>query len=197
MTVLPLVICPKKKGIKPLETLVFIVIFPYFYSVTIAELQIENRKQRQEILALKQQLNQLLKLINGFKSERFSSALPILGQPTLFDVPEEEEEEASQGEIAKEEITYSRNKAKHQGRNQLPEGLPVKEIIIEPELEVAGLVKIGEEITETLEYTPASLVKRRTIRPKYAKADGQGVLIGELPGFPQRNPLPRHRSWRT
>ncbi len=94
--------------------------FPYFYAVTIEGLQIENRKQRQEIMALKQQLDQLIKLINGFKSERFSSTLPILDQPTLFDIPEE----APQEPIAKEEITYSRNKAKHQGRNQLPEGLP-------------------------------------------------------------------------
>ena len=30
--------------------------------------------------------------------------------------------------------------------------------------------QIGEEITETLDYTPASLIKRRTIRPKYARA---------------------------
>lgn len=148
--------------------------------MTIEELQIENRQQRQENIALKQQLNQLLKLINGFRSERFSSSLPVPGQPTLFDVPEE----APQETPAKEEITYSRTKTKHQGRNQLPEGLPVREIIIAPEQDVEGLVKIGEEISETLDYTPASLVKRRTIRPKYAKADGQGVLIGELPSRP-------------
>ena len=110
--------------------------------MTIEELQIENQKKGQEIMALKQQLNQLLKLINGFRSERFSSALPVLGQPTLFDVPEEE---TAQGAPAKEEITYSRNKTKHQGRNQLPEGLPVNEIIIAPEQNVEGLVKIGEE----------------------------------------------------
>src|SRR5690606_26209850 len=41
-----------------------------------------------------------------------------------------------------------------------------------------------EEITETLKYTPASLVKKRTIRPKYAKPDGEGVVIGKLPSRP-------------
>jgi len=46
------------------------------------------------------------------------------------------------------------------------------------------LVKIGEEVTETLDYTPASLIKRRTIRPKYAKADGDSVIIGDLPSRP-------------
>ena len=68
--------------------------------MTIEELQIENRQQRQENIALKQQLNQLLKLINGFRSERFSSSLPVPGQPTLFDVPEE----APQETPAKEEM---------------------------------------------------------------------------------------------
>jgi len=87
-------------------------------------------------------------------------------------------------ETPQETITYTREKKKHQGRNALPENLPVREVIIEPEEDTTGLKKIGEEITETLEYTPASLVKRRTIRPKYAKAEGEGILIADLPSRP-------------
>ena len=145
------------------------------------ELQIAYQRQKQKNSALEQQLEQLLKLINGFKSERFSSASLSPEQLNLFSdleapfLPEN---------TSKEQITYSRTKAKHQGRNQLPENLPVKEVIIEPEEEVEGLVRIGEEISETLEYTPASLVKRRTIRPKYAKPAGQGIVIGDLPSRP-------------
>jgi len=41
----------------------------------------------------------------------------------------------------------------------LTEHLPVREITIEPEEDTTGLKKIGEEVTETLEYTPASLIK--------------------------------------
>ncbi len=55
---------------------------------------------------------------------------------------------------------------------------------IEPEGDVTGLTKIGEEVTETLEYTPAGLVKKRTVRPKYVKKGNQGVLIAALPGRP-------------
>lgn len=44
--------------------------------------------------------------------------------------------------------------------------------------------KIGEEVTETLEYTPASLVKRRVIRPKYKKKETSQIIIGELPERP-------------
>lgn len=35
-----------------------------------------------------------------------------------------------------------------------------------------------------MEYSPASLIKKRTIRPKYAKKEGEGVLIAQLPSRP-------------
>ena len=148
--------------------------------MTIEELQRENAAQKTKINALEQQLSQLLKLIRGFKSERLAPSISTSEQPTLFDVAASSKPQ----ETIKEAISYTRSKKKHQGRNALPEHLPVKEIIIEPEQDVTGLTKIGEEITETLEYTPASLVKRRTIRPKYAKAKGEGIIIGQLPSRP-------------
>lgn len=139
----------------------------------------ENKALKAQIASQQLQLDQLLKLINGFKSERFSTSISSLDQPTLFDL-----DTPLVVEEAKEEITYKRSKAKHQGRNTLPDHLPVKEIIIEPEENIDGFTKIGEEITETLEYTPASLIKRRTIRPKYAKPKGEGIVIAELPSRP-------------
>lgn len=140
----------------------------------------ENIAHKARIDALEQQLDQLLKLISGFKSERFVPSIADLNQPTLFDI----ESSITEQPDAEEEITYTRSKKKHPGRNKLPDHLPVKEVIIEPEEPTQGLIKIGEEITETLEYTPASLIKRRTIRPKYAKSDEQGVLIADLPSRP-------------
>ena len=144
------------------------------------ELLAENKLFKQEIASLKEQLAQVYKLLGGFKSESFVTQA-IVDQLSLFgqDTPQEEEQQTPE-----QTITYTREKKKHQGRNALPEHLPVREVIIEPEQDTTGLKKIGEEITETLEYTPASLVKRRTIRPKYAKADGEGVLIAELPSRP-------------
>ena len=49
-----------------------------------------------------------------------------------------------------EKVAYERVKKKHPGRNALPENIPV------------------EEITETLDYKPPILLKRRYIRRKYA-----------------------------
>ena len=137
-------------------------------------------KQQKQYASLQAQFDQLIKLLQGFKSEKLRRDPEMADQPTLFEV----ESQPEQAEPQEETITYNRSKKKHPGRHKLPEHLPVREVIIEPEQEVEGLVKIGEEITDTLEYTPASLVIRRTIRPKYAQADGHGVIIGNLPTRP-------------
>lgn len=148
--------------------------------MTYQELLVSYQTIEKENAFLKEQLAGLYKLINGFKSESFITEA-VVDQLTLFS---EEPVTTIPEEAPQQTITYNRDKKKHQGRNPLPEHLPVREIIIEPEADTTGLKKIGQEVTETLEYTPASLIKRKTIRPKYAKADGQGVIIAELPTRP-------------
>lgn len=72
---------------------------------------------------------------------------------------------------------------KHPGRRALPEHLPVQEVVIEPEedLTLTGMVQIGQEVTDVLEYKPASFYIIRYIRPKYARKDQEGVAIAKLP----------------
>ena len=41
--------------------------------------------------------------------------------------------------------------------------------------------KMGEEITEVLEWEPGELFVKNYVRPKYARPDNEGVLIGKLP----------------
>jgi transposase len=137
-------------------------------------------KQQKQYASLQTQFDQLIKLLQGFKSEKFLRTPETPNQPTLFEV----ESQPEQARPQEETITYKRTKKKHPGRHELPKHLPVREVIIQPEEEVEGLVKIGEEISDTLEYTPASLVIRRTIRPKYAQAENNGVIIGKLPTRP-------------
>lgn len=43
---------------------------------------------------------------------------------------------------------------------------------------------MGEEITEVLEYEPGKLLVKKYVRPKYAKPDNLGVVIGKLPSRP-------------
>jgi transposase len=66
----------------------------------------------------------------------------------------------------------------------LPSHLPVVETVIEPLEDTTGMVYIGKEITEELDYTPAKLHINRIIRPKYiTKEDVNGdkrQVIAEL-----------------
>jgi transposase len=58
------------------------------------------------------------------------------------------------------------------------------EEIIEPAGLNDDMTKIGEEITEILEYTPAQFFKRRIIRPKYVNKKTQEIKIAQLPSRP-------------
>ncbi len=142
----------------------------------------ENLFQKKQIEYLKEQLNSLQRMLFGQKRERFVPASN--GQLALFGNSEEGKGSA----VEKEEIAYSRNKAavKKQTphfRNPIPEHIPRKEIIIEPEdVDTSSLKRIGEEITEELEYEEAKLYVNKFIRPKYALAADEGVIIAELPG---------------
>ena len=56
-----------------------------------------------------------------------------------------------------------------------------EDVVIEPDNIAEGAVRIGEEITEKLEYNPGEIFVRRVIRPKYALKGGEGILIAPLP----------------
>lgn len=131
-----------------------------------------------KIAALEFRLQQLERLIFAAKSERF---IPSANgdQLNLFHNIEDQ----ALPEPKKETISYEREKKKHKGRNELPEHFPVEEIIVEPKEDVTGLKEIGREVTEKVHYTPASLIKKRYIRIKYAKPDAQGIVIATLPSF--------------
>lgn len=136
------------------------------------------QEQKEEIGQLKFQLDQLRKLIYGTKRSRF---VPVQdpSQGHLFTFSDEPFAEAADRTIR----TYERKKkSKHPGRNKLPDHLPVEEIYIEPEEDTSGMVKIGEEITETIDLQEAHAFRKRYIRSKYA--NGDQVVIGKLPSRP-------------
>ena len=78
-------------------------------------------------------------------------------------------------EEAKKETVKEHTRQKPTGRKPLPENLPRIEItLVPPEVEKKGLDafdRIGEDICETIERRPASLVVARVIRPKYIPKD--------------------------
>jgi transposase len=66
----------------------------------------------------------------------------------------------------------------------LPSHLHREEHIIEPAEDITGARKIGEVVTEVLEYTPGKFYVEKYIRPKYVFAKEERIVIGELPSLP-------------
>ena len=162
--------------IKDIETaLLTDVNFPLAY----AKLQEDYKELQLKHEHLAFQLAELKRLIFGSKSERFIAL--DTNQLGLFT-----EQATEQNTPELEQISFSREtkKAKkHPVRLPLASHLPRVEEIIEPQDIVKGSVKIGEEITELLEYTPSRVYVRRIIRPKYAVPNQEGVTIAELPSL--------------
>jgi transposase len=144
----------------------------------------ENEAIKAENAALRHELEQLKRLIFSSKRERFIAA----EQPEQLALELGEDPVGESRVEATEKITYQRRKKKHPGRTALPENIPIEEVIIEPEEDTSELKLIGEEVTDTVDYRPGVLLKRRYIRRKYARVeeaeDQPSVVIGELPERP-------------
>lgn len=156
----------------------------------IEKLVLENRAHKEEIISLraeleyyKHELEKLKRMIFGSRSERYIPAHD--GQLQLgLDIEKNEGAPA-----VEEEITYTRTKPLKEGkrvpvRAPIPAHLPREEHVIEPENKTTGAKKIGEEITEILEYKPGKIYVKKYIRPKYVLPGEGGIVIGELPSLP-------------
>lgn len=136
-------------------------------------------------------LDQLERLVFGSKHERFVAATSPEQLSLGLLMPEVKSEQG----ISVQKIEYTREKKQtsekiNTGRMKLPADLPREQVILEPQQDVSGLKKIGEEITEELERIPGKLFVRQYVRPKYAKPDGEGVLIAQLPTRPIDKGIP-------
>jgi len=135
------------------------------------------------ILTLQQELAQIKRMIFGAKSERFAPAVPVEQASLGFEM-----ETAIAPALVKQEISYIREKQKsnkvHTGRLPIPAHIERIKIEVTPDVDITGLTCIGEEVTEELEYKTGSFYVNQYIRKKYAKADGEGIIIGTLPTRP-------------
>jgi len=136
---------------------------------TKADYQAIIAQKDQQIAALRHELDQLKKLIFGAKQERFA---PVQ-LPEQMALPLEDEAVQLDTEPAQETITYQRRKKTHPGRTALSDNIPTEENFLEPEEDTTDMKRIGEDITETIDYRPGVLLKRRYIRPKYARKEQQ------------------------
>jgi transposase len=147
-------------------------------------LEEKNSELQSEVLYLRHELGRLKRMIFGSKSERF-----IQTDSSQLSLALEGIEEGEKKEVETQIISYTRHKTKNKenaghSRMPLPSHLPRVDKVIEPEENIEGAKKIGEEITEILEYKPGRLFVQRYIRPKYVLPEDKGIVIGQLPSLP-------------
>lgn len=153
-------------------------------TITISKTEYEDLiRLKSEVADLKFRLSELNRLIFGAKSERFIAVDPQ--QMSLFELPEAEKPQKQT-----KQISYTRTKKedkKQPLRMELPSHLPRKVEVIEPENLPENAKKIGEVITEVLDYQPAALFVRQIQRPKYIVSstdEKTEIAIAKLPTLP-------------
>ena len=133
-----------------------------------------------QLESLKQQFLNLRRMHFGATSEKLSGQAELFVQTQALPVP------------PKDEITVT-YKRQRRGRPSLPKDLPRERVnydLSEAEkAEFDSVERIGEEISETLEYTPAKLMVIEHARAKYAcSKDGDSTV---RTAFAQPSPLPK------
>jgi len=155
----------------------------------LSELDVRDRKVRQ----LQHQVEQLLRWRYGPKREKvdenqlFFEALRLVGTGMPPAPPADPEPAAAAPAVRR----------KGHGRRGLPADLPRKRIVYDlPEDQrhcphcAKSLQRIGEEVSERLEYVPASLSVIEEVCPKYACPDGCTVVTAQKPMAPIEKGLP-------
>lgn len=148
-------------------------------------LQEQLLKKTSKVEELEFQLDWYKRQIFGTKSERF---IPDDDQQMLLDLGITPPDTSSDSPV--QNISYERhaeptkNAPKGHGRGEMPTHLPIVKKILEPQGDVSGLEKIGEDVSWYYEMEPSSLHIVQTIRPKYRAADSRGIVVADLPPLP-------------
>ncbi len=136
--------------------------------------------------ALQEERDRFRKVIKEFvnrRSERYKAPVISEEQLSLF---ADQMVALAQTSGQEAEATPSKKKAvqarrPHPGRRPVPQDIPRIDVTLEPEEDTTGYVRIGEEVTEELDYLPGHFFVRRFIRPKYARPDQAGIAIAPAP----------------
>ncbi len=170
----------------------------------------ENIELKEKLAGLQFQVAQFNRLVFGQTRERFvptqSPQQASLFAPHLAPQSNTENSATAVVEAAPKKKGQEAGKPNpnHNGRNQFPAHLPRMVEILTPEIVVANPTdfnKIGQEITETLDYTPAKLFVVQRVREKYVIKEAvknaaqephtehllEGVIIAPMP----ERPLPK------
>jgi transposase len=148
--------------------------------------ELKSREERlaaleKENALLREKIDLLVRKLFGAKSEQLDPAQLLLLLQGL-----DEPGKAPEPVAAEAPRRSTGQSPPRERRSRLPEHLPVIEEVILPEpvkLAPQDWRRIGEEVSERLDYEPARFLRRRTVRPKY-------VQRGVLDAVPIVAPLP-------
>ena len=161
-------------------------------------------RKRAQIGRLEKQLDYFIKRCYGPRSEKFDpkqlalaflehgeegEVLPV--PPFAGDAPDDEDgrEEAEERDKGKKK----RKKRRRSGRLSAPANAPRERVVhdVSPEERICPCcakekTKIGEDVTEEVDFRPAALFVREHVRPRYACAHcgDAGVVQADLPARP-------------
>ncbi len=145
------------------------------------EVVADNQELAAQFQDVKFQLEQMKRMLFGKKSERTvldDTQLSLDGFSG-----ESSDEKAEKGE--KQQIVITRSKPKKKPvRTEIPSHIPRRREVLAPEDIPEGSRKIGEVITEILEYQQPVLYVRQIVREKYALPQDAGLIIPNLPTVP-------------
>jgi transposase len=136
------------------------------------------------------ELAELKRQVFGEKADRLSPEQEAALAAVQEDLTEQARREApvSRDVLEDQDQDPEKRPTRARRRHPLPEHLERETVVLEPAQVQAcpqcggTLGCIGEEVTEELDYRPARLMVRRTVRRKYAcRCGGGGVQIAPLP----------------
>ena len=152
-----------------------------------AELKSDKARLESREMELLRRLAELSRSQFGSKSERFVPGDP--GQ-LLLDFGQAMEVARQEAAAEAQTVTYERRKKPRKEtpvREALAEDLPRKIVIIEPDFDTTGMIQVGCEVTEVLEYQPGHTYVIQYRRPKYIRAtsdEATEIACAQLPPRP-------------
>lgn len=149
------------------------------------ELEAQLRETQEKLAEAQAFLAELQRQLFGPKAEKLSAEQEKQLEQLASDIREETRKPPPlvQQVLEEEQRAQRRSRPRH----PLPVALETETVTLEPESKIcpccgAEQQRIGEEVSEEFDLIPAKLIRRRTVRPKYACRCGEaGVAIAPLP----------------
>jgi transposase len=149
-------------------------------------LEQQLRQKEEQLTEAQAFIAELKRQLFGSKAEKLSPEQEAQVEQIVDDLREHEQRpEPVIQQVLQEERKKQRQR--RPPRHPLPIELETETVILEPKITscfcCGPLRRIGEEVSEEMDWVPAKLIRRRTIRPKYAACRcGQvGMTIAPLP----------------